>query len=62
VLHHEILRIAAEDKSDLLVLGIHGRHAVDRLVFGSTAEPVIRRSTCPVLSVRSGALANAAAA
>jgi nucleotide-binding universal stress UspA family protein len=50
--HHQILRIATEQGSDLIVLGIHGRNPVDRMLFGSTAEPVVRRATCPVLSVR----------
>ena len=51
--HHEILRIAADRSCDLIVLGIHGRNPLDRMLFGSTAEPIVRRSTCPVLTVRS---------
>ena len=50
--HHEILRIAEERHSDLIVLGIHGSNPVARMLFGSTAEPVVRRATCPVLTVR----------
>ena len=50
--HHEILRIADEWRSDLIVLGVHGRSVVDRLLFGSTVEPVVRRAHCPVLTVR----------
>jgi len=53
--HHEILRIAAERGSDLIVLGIHGRNPIDRMLFGSTAEPVVRRAPCPVLTVRAKA-------
>jgi nucleotide-binding universal stress UspA family protein len=48
----EILRTAAERRSDLIVLGVHGRNALDRLVFGSTTEHIVRRATCPVLTVR----------
>lgn len=48
----EILRIAAERQIDLIVLGVHGRNAVDRLVFGSTTEHILRRATCPILTVR----------
>lgn len=48
----EILREAAERRADLIVLGIHGHNALDRLLFGSTAEYVVRRAACPVLSVR----------
>jgi nucleotide-binding universal stress UspA family protein len=50
--YREILRIAAESHSDLIVLGIHGRNPIDRALFGTTAEPVVRRATCPVLTVR----------
>ena len=60
--HHEILRIAAERESDLIVLGIHGRNPLGRMLFGSTAEPVVRRATCPVLTVRSEVHAASAAA
>jgi nucleotide-binding universal stress UspA family protein len=60
--HHEILRIAAERRSDLIVLGIHGRNPIDRMLFGSTAEPVARRATCPVLTVRADVAAKVAAA
>jgi nucleotide-binding universal stress UspA family protein len=48
----EVLRLAAERQADLIVLGVHGRNALDRLVFGSTTEHVIRRAACPVLTVR----------
>jgi nucleotide-binding universal stress UspA family protein len=48
----EILRLAAERQADLIVLGVHGRSALDRLVFGSTTEHVIRRAVSPVLTVR----------
>lgn len=60
--HHEILRIAEERNSDLIVLGIHGRNPVGRMLFGSTAEPVVRRATCPVLTVRSEAQSASVAA
>lgn len=48
----EILRIAGERESDLIVLGVRGRGAVDVLVFGSTAHQVVRGAVCPVLTVR----------
>ena len=60
--HHEILRQAAAWGSDLIVLGIHGKNPIDRLMFGATAEPVVRRAECPVLTVRAGARAKSAAA
>jgi nucleotide-binding universal stress UspA family protein len=48
----EILRLARERQIDLIVMGVHGRSAVDRLVFGSTTEHIVRRAACPVLTVR----------
>jgi nucleotide-binding universal stress UspA family protein len=52
--YREILRQAAAKMSDLIVMGVHGRGAVDLLLFGSTTHHVIRASTCPVLVVRHG--------
>jgi nucleotide-binding universal stress UspA family protein len=49
----EILRISADRQADVIVLGVHGRNAIDRLVFGSTAEHLVRRASCPVLTVSS---------
>lgn len=49
--YKEILRIATERQADLIVVGVHGRNALDRLVFGSTTEHLVRRATCPVLAV-----------
>ena len=39
--------------ADLLVLSSHGRSGVYRLLFGSTAEELNRRASCPVLVVHS---------
>jgi nucleotide-binding universal stress UspA family protein len=50
--YREILRVAGEEGSDLIVLGVHGRGAVDLLLFGSTANHVVRQAACPVLTVR----------
>jgi nucleotide-binding universal stress UspA family protein len=49
--YREILRVATERQADLIVLGVHGRNAFDRFVFGSTTEHILRRATCPVLAV-----------
>lgn len=48
----EILRHAAVQPSDLVVMGVHGRGVIDRLIFGSTTHHVIRGAACPVLIVR----------
>jgi nucleotide-binding universal stress UspA family protein len=49
--YREILRHAAERRSDLIVMGVRGGSALDRLVFGSTTDRVIRASASPVLIV-----------
>ncbi len=48
---HEILRVAEEQKIDLIVLGSHGRHGLQRLL-GSTANAVLHGAPCDVLAVR----------
>lgn len=49
----EVLRMAKEVQSDLIVMGTHGRTGLGRLLMGSIAEQVLRRTACPVLTVRS---------
>jgi nucleotide-binding universal stress UspA family protein len=49
---HEILRMAEDEKCDLIVLGTHGRSGLGRLLMGSVAEAVLRQSRCPVLTVK----------
>jgi nucleotide-binding universal stress UspA family protein len=49
----EILRVAAEEESDVIVIGVHGRNPLDMALFGSTTNQVVRRATCPVLTIRS---------
>jgi nucleotide-binding universal stress UspA family protein len=48
----EIIKTAREKEVDLIVLGTHGRTGLDHVLFGSTAEKVVRKASCPVLSVR----------
>jgi len=48
----EIVRVAAEREVDLIVISSHGRTGLGRMIFGSTAEAVVRRATCPVLVVK----------
>jgi nucleotide-binding universal stress UspA family protein len=50
--HDEILRVADEDHAGLVVVGVHGHGVFDTLIFGSTAQHIVRRATCPVLTVR----------
>jgi universal stress protein A len=48
----EIVRVAAERKVDLIVISSHGRTGLGRILFGSTAESVVRHAPCPVLVVK----------
>ncbi|MCX8031586.1 MAG: universal stress protein [Thermodesulfovibrionales bacterium] len=50
--YEEILKFAKDNSIDLIIMGTHGRTGLDRVLFGSTAERVVRNSTCPVLTVR----------
>jgi len=47
----EIVRVAKEEKSDLIVLPTHGRSGLTHLFFGSVAEKVVRHAECPVLTL-----------
>ncbi len=48
----EIVRIAGDERADLLVVGTHARRGLGRLVLGSIAEQVVRNAPCPVLVSR----------
>lgn len=48
----EIVRIARQKKMDLIVVSTHGRTGLKHAILGSTAERVVRKAPCPVLSVR----------
>lgn len=48
----EIIRCADEVKADVIVCGTHGRTGLKHALFGSVAEKVVRKASCPVLSVR----------
>jgi len=50
--HVQILDVAKVEGSDLIVMGVHGRNPFDMMLFGSTANQVVRRASCPVLTLR----------
>lgn len=50
--YDEIVRYAAENEHDLIVLGTHGRTGIRRALLGSVAERVVRKAPCAVLTVR----------
>ena len=51
--YREIIKEAEKDKTDMIVMGTHGRTGVGHLLLGSVAEKVVRLAGCPVLTVRS---------
>ncbi len=53
---YPILAYVDEIEADLVVMGTHGRSGFGRAILGSTAEAVLRRASCPVLTVGSGAV------
>lgn len=48
----EILEYVADEEIDAIVMGTHGRTGAGRLVMGSVAEKVVRKSPVPVVTVR----------
>jgi len=50
--YDEIIKKGAELAADLIVVGTHGRTGLDHVLFGSTAEKVVRKSPVPVMTIR----------
>ena len=48
----EIVRFARDKEMDMIVMGTHGRSAIEHALIGSTAERVVREARCPVFTVR----------
>ena len=48
----EIITYAKEHDIDMIVIATHGRTGLEHLLIGSTAEKVVRKASCPVLTVR----------
>jgi universal stress protein A len=55
----EIVGLANDLDAALIVIGSHGRGAIERVLLGSTAERVVRAARCPVLVVKTDAPARA---
>lgn len=47
----QILEFAQQENVDLIVVGRHGRSALENVLFGNVAEKVVRKAPCPVLVV-----------
>jgi nucleotide-binding universal stress UspA family protein len=50
--YREILKVAAEEGAELIVMGVHGKAALNRRLFGSTTHHIIREAGCPVFTLR----------
>lgn len=50
--YEAIISKATDETADLIVLGTHGRTGLDHVLFGSTAEKIVRKSPIPVMTVR----------
>lgn len=48
----EIIDYIKDQDIDLVVMGTHGRSGIEHILIGSVAEKVVRKSPCPVLTVR----------
>ncbi len=48
----EILRYVASEGIDMIIMSTHGRKGIDRLIFGSVAEQVLKSSTVPILAFK----------
>lgn len=48
----EINDTASDKDVDLIIIATHGHTGVEHMLFGSTAEKVVRKAPCPVLTLR----------
>jgi nucleotide-binding universal stress UspA family protein len=48
----EIIETAVEEDVDLIIIATHGHTGIEHVLFGSTAEKVVRKAPCPVLTLR----------
>ncbi len=48
----EIIRYSKNHKIDLIVMGTHGRSGISHVLMGSVAQKIVRKASCPVLTVR----------
>ena len=51
----EIIACAEKENVEMIVMGTHGRTGLGHLLIGSIAEGVVRKATCPVLTIRKAA-------
>ena len=47
----EIIGFAQTSKADMIIMGTHGYKGIERILFGSVAEQVVKTAPCPVLTI-----------
>ena len=47
----EIIRSVAEMGAGMIIMGTHGYKGVEKILFGSVAEKVVKTAPCPVLTI-----------
>ena len=47
----EVLRYADQKKVQLIVMGTHGYKGLERIMFGSVADKVVKTANCPVMTI-----------
>ena len=48
----EIIKFAKQEQVNLIIMATHGRSGIEHILLGSTAEKVVRKSPCPVLTIK----------
>ncbi len=46
----EIIALAEAEKADMIIIGTHGTRGLEKILMGSTAEKVVKKAPCPVLT------------
>jgi nucleotide-binding universal stress UspA family protein len=52
IIFAEIIDYVKDQEIDLVIMGTHGRSGIEHILIGSVAEKVVRKSPCPVLTIR----------
>ena len=47
----EILRYAAKKKVQLIIMGTHGYKGLEKIMFGSVADKIVKTACCPVMTI-----------
>jgi len=47
----KILALVQKEKVDMIIMGAHGRAGLERVIFGSVANKVVKSASCPVLTI-----------